>query len=275
MSDPKQQQKEKITTKIWDEVPEEDNPFAAKICYCSGYDVYGDLLGKASWIEYLYLLFKLERPSEQQAQLLEGLAVALANPGLRDHSVRAAMNAGVGGSTHASTLMAALAVGAGNLGGGREVYWCAKFWKKCGRNIDDWGETVEHFSDQDADIWLPMEHVPGFDPNGVSCPQPVLQLLEYLCPLSPSQGYLNWLTVNRAVLESKVGNPLSMSGVAAAAFLDLEFKPEQAEMLYLLLRLPGAAAHALEQEKTGWRHYPFFGDGLILKDDPKQNPKRT
>ena len=69
--------KETITTKIWNEVPEDDNPFAARVCYCSGFDVYGDLLGKASYIEYLYLLFKLEPPSQNQAKLLEGLAVAL------------------------------------------------------------------------------------------------------------------------------------------------------------------------------------------------------
>jgi citrate synthase len=40
-------------------------------------------------------------------------------------------------------------------------------------------------------------------------------------------------------------------------------------MLYLLLRLPGAAAHALEQHERGWRTLPFYNDGLILtKDTP-------
>ena len=40
-------------------------------------------------------------------------------------------------------------------------------------------------------------------------------------------------------------------------------------MFYLLLRLPGAAAHALEQHERGWRNLPFYGDGLILtKDTP-------
>ena len=107
---------EVIHTKIWREEPELDNPFAAKKCFCAGYDVYGDLLGKASWIEYLYLLFMLEKPTEQQAKLLETIAVTIANPGIRDHSVLAAMNAGVGGSTSASVLMAALAVGAGQYG---------------------------------------------------------------------------------------------------------------------------------------------------------------
>jgi len=45
---------------------------------------------------------------------------------------------------------------------------------------------------------------------------------------------------------------------------ELEFLPQEAEMLFLLLRLPGAAIHSLEQERLGWRKYPFFGDGFKL-----------
>ena len=73
--------KEVIHTQIWDETPEPDNPFTASACYCRGYDVYGDLLGKASFIEYLYLLFVGDRPTPDQAKLLEHLALVLANPG--------------------------------------------------------------------------------------------------------------------------------------------------------------------------------------------------
>lgn len=51
---------EVIHSHLWQELEEPDNPFAAKACYCAGYEVYGDLLGKATWIEYLYLLFKHE-----------------------------------------------------------------------------------------------------------------------------------------------------------------------------------------------------------------------
>jgi citrate synthase len=257
--------KETITTKIWNEVPEEDNPFAAKACYCSGFDVYGDLLGKASYVEYLYLLFKLEPPSQNQARLLEGLAVALANPGIRDHSVRGAMNAGAGGSTHASALVAALTVGAGNLGGGREVYNMVKCWEQCGTDLGAWEEAIKNPQEEERiDVWLPMEHAPGFDPNGVSCSLPVKQTLTYLVQFGESKN-LAWLEANRESLEAFAGCPLSMSGVAATAFHELELTPNQAEMLFLLLRLPGAAVHALEQEELGWRRYPFFNDGLKLQ----------
>ncbi|MFK7815409.1 MAG: citryl-CoA lyase [Gammaproteobacteria bacterium] len=260
-----EKKQEVIHTKIWREEPEPDNPFAAQKCFCAGYDVYGDLLGKVSWIEYLYLLFKLEKPTKEQAQLLETIAVAIANPGIRDHSVRAAMNAGVGGSTSASALMAALAVGAGQYGGAREVYLVMHLWEQCGQNLDKWIETLSNPDKEDrADIWLPMEHPPGFDPNGVTCPTPILQILSTLASLSKADSNLHWLVENRSCLENAVEIPLALSGVVAAAFADLKFTQEQGEMLFLILRLPGASVHSLEQRKYGWKKYPFFLDKIRL-----------
>jgi citrate synthase len=46
----------------------------------------------------------------------------------------------------------------------------------------------------------------------------------------------------------------------------LNFIPAEGEMLYLLLRLPGAAAHALEQERLGYKRFPFYA--VELEDDP-------
>lgn len=257
---------ETITTKIWSETAEPDNPFAAAVCHCAGFDVYGGLLKNASYIEYLFLLFKLEPPSKTQSALLEGLAIALANPGPRDHSVRAAMSSGVGGSTHAAALIAALSVGAGNLGGAREVFHAVQYWGRCGVEFDAWQDAIENpLQEERMDVWLPMEHPPGFDPNGVTCPTPVVQTLAHLAKVGQGQN-LPWLHNNREKLEDYAGCPLAFSGVAAAVLYDLEFAPEQAEMLYLLLRLPGAAVHSLEQEKLGWRKYPFFSKGFKVTE---------
>lgn len=259
---------EVIHSRIWEETPETDNPFAAAACYCAGYDVYGDLLSKASWIEYLYLLFKGERPTPAHAKLLETLAVALANPGPREASVHAAMCGGVGGSTHASCLMAALAVGAGQLGGAHEVALAMACWQHCGHDLAKWREALQNpAQDERADIWPPMEHPPGFDPHGASCATPIRQTLAALTARY-GEGALGWLQSQRESLESLADCPLAMSGVAAAALHDLELDPDQGEMLYLLLRLPGAAVHALEQREYGWRRFPFFGKALHLTDDP-------
>ena len=268
MTDTTEKAAEQITTKIWREEAEPDNPFVAAKSYCAGFDVYGDLLGKISLVEYLWLLFKLEPPSTSQTRMLEGLAVALANPGPRDHSVRGAMNAGVGGSTRASALIAAISVGAGNLGGAREVFTAMQYWQQCGLNLESWIDIIHNPPHEErTDVWPEMEHTPGFDPNGASCPTPVKQLLDHLVGIGHSEA-LVWLQTHRPTLEQNTGSPLAFSGVAAATLFALDFEPEQAEILFLLLRLPGAAAHAIEQEKMGWSRYPFFSDGLTLTNDP-------
>jgi citrate synthase len=262
------QEKEKISTKIWHEEPEEDNPFASKTSYCSGYDVYGDLLGKISWPEYIFLLFKLEKPEPWQSTLLESVAIAIANPGPRDLSVRGAMNGGVGGSTAASCLMAALAPGAGKNGGAREVYQVMRLWQKCQFDLSLWEQKLTNYEDEKSiEVWPESEHSPGFDPYGASCATPVIQTLDHLTNIN-SDGALAYLSANRSQFEKFANCPLSMTGVIAAAFTDLELNDEQAEILFLLLRLPGAAAHSLEQKKLGWRKYPFFGDKLTLTNDP-------
>jgi len=257
---------ETIHTRIWQEEAEPDNAFAAASCHCYGYDVYGDLLVHASWIEYLFLLFRGEAPSAQQARLLEGLAIALANPGPRDAAVHAAMCGGVGGSTSASCLMAALAVGAGASGGAREVSLAIEDWQTRGTDLALWqsGLAVKPVDDP-ADVWPAPGHPAGFDPHGVRCTGPVMQTLAHLASLGCGAS-LAWLQTNRASLESAAGLPLAMTGVAAAALRDLGCTPAQGEMLHLLLRLPGSAVHALEQKDVGHKNFPFFR--IELENDP-------
>ena len=212
------------------------------------------------------MLFKLEPPSKAQSKILEGLAIALANLGPRDHAIRAAMNAGVGGSTRPSALIATISVGAGNLGGSREVYHCLEYWQHCAKDLSKWCDLIVNPPAQGRlDVWAPMEHPPGFDPNGISCPTPVVQTLDHLVEVGDTE-HLRWLQQHRLELEAVASGPLAFSGVAGAAFYDLELLPEQVEMLFLLLRLPGAAVHALEQEQTGWRKYPFFSKGFKVTE---------
>lgn len=257
--------KEQIRTHIWMEEPESDNPFATKAAYCHGYDVYGEMLGKVRWVEMLFLIFRGEAPTNTQTQLLETLAVALANPGPRDPSVHAAMCGGVGGSTAASCLIAALAVGAGQLSGGREVFLAMGAWKECGTDLDAWQRCLTGPADTTTSIWPTQEHPPGFDPHGVSTSTIVKQTLSCLAGMSVEER-LPWLEANQALLEAAANCPLALSGVAAAAFSDLGFTPEQGEMLHLMLRLPGAAAHALEQWQYGHKKFPFFS--VELENDP-------
>ena len=255
-----------IHTRIWREEPEPDNPFATRAAFCRGYDVYGQMVGNARWVEMLALLFRDELPAATELDMLEALAVALANPGPRDASVHAAMCGSVGGSSAAASLIAALSVGAGRFRGARDVYDAMIAWDTCGTDLDAWNTYSRLDTRSDfVDTWPRREHPPGFDPHGVSTATSVCQLLETLARIGATPR-LSWLTSQRWQLEKIIELPLDVSGVAAAAFADLGFNPNEGEMLYLLLRLPGAAAHALEQEGYGYKQFPFYP--VELEDDP-------
>lgn len=267
-----------LHTRIWHEEPEVDNPFATRTARCHGFDVYGQMLGRARWADMVWLLLQGQAPTHAESAMLDTLAVALANPGPRDPMVHAAMCGGVGGSPAAASLMAALAVGAGQSGGARDVYLCMRHWGQCDEQASsDWISTLSRttaptwLAPDDAG-WPAIEHAPGFDVNGVRTATTVHQTLNTLAGLSLGPR-LSWMASNREALEQAAGIPLAMTGVAAAALADMGFNARQGEMLFLLLRLPGAAAHALEQADYGFKHFPY--PDVDLLDDPLNKHKET
>ncbi|MGX5201631.1 citryl-CoA lyase [Aliikangiella sp. IMCC44632] len=264
------QQPPQYTSSIWFEEAPQNNPFASQQAYIHGFNLCQEILPNASWSELIYLLFKSERPTSSEAKLFEKLALLIANPGFRDNGVRAAMNAGVGGSTAAACIIAAVGVSAGQFGGAQEVSCLLKHWTCAHHDHHAWLEFIQNPNQYTStvEVWEPFEQVPGFDPHCDECHQLVIDALNFFSELSIN-GSLLWLKNNRAMLESKVGYPLSLNGVVSCVFYELGFTHKQAEMLFLILRLPGAAAHALEQEELGWRKFPFFGRDTILTDDPK------
>ncbi|SFM61394.1 citryl-CoA lyase [Rugamonas rubra] len=257
-----------IHTRIWQEEPEPDNPFATRAAYCRGYDVFGELVGQARWVEMLLLLLRDERPAPAAVATLEALAVALANPGPRDASVHAAMCGGVGGSTAAASLIAALSVGAGRNGGARDVHDAMLLWQRCGTDLAAWADYDPAPAGEPMQVWPAAGHLPGFEPHGVSTTTVVRQLLTTLAGYQAGPRCA-WLLERLETLRLTIGLPLAISGVAAAALSDLGLTPAEGEMLYLLLRLPGAAAHALEQQAGGFRQFPFYP----LELDPAATPE--
>ncbi len=254
-----------LQTRIWHEVPEPGDPFAVRVARCHGYDVYGDMLGRCRWVELLFLLFRGDAPTPAQAALLEDLAVALANPGPRDPAVHASMASATGGAPAAAALMAALAVGAGRQAGARDVFDAMTAWERCGFDLQAWLARLRAAGEPGLSIWPVAEHAPGFDGQTLQTSSIVLAALSALCVHAPGE-HLRWLAAHRVALEAAAGRPLAMAGVAAAALADLGFDAEQGEMLHLLLRLPGAAAHALEQRALGYKRFPF--PAVQLEDDP-------
>jgi citrate synthase len=256
-------------SQIWLDEAQADDPFTAQASYCHGFDVFGQLIQKASYSDYILLMFSGEKPSAPHSNLFEVMAIALANLGPRDASNRAAMNAGVGGAPAASCLISSLAIGAGQTGGCRETYVLTQWFERLGTDTKLWKAQLKEPNSQRLreDIWDEFEHAPGFNPHGVSFPKTLYQLLEALdsCGDFP---VIKWLIASRGEFEQELNVPMGLTFISAAVFYELGFNADQAEICALLLSLPGAAVHSLEAKNQGWRKFPFFGKSIELTDDP-------
>jgi citrate synthase len=248
-----------IRTRIWAESPDPRSPFLGRDVRLFGYDYYGEVLAKARWTEVLWLLFVGEVPAPDQAALLERLAVALANPGPRDPAVHAAMCGGIGGSRPAAQLMAALAVASGDHGGAGELRRAMLAWQDSDTGVSITTRLAAH-ADTEGN-W------PGFSPLSRNTGEPVMQCLMQLSA-SPLANCLKRLNEDEAALCRGATHGLSLTGVAAAAFVDLGLSPDQGEALFLLLRLPGALAHGIEQSGHMHKQFPFF----TLDEIPQESP---
>lgn len=254
-----------ITTAIWHETPVAANARLGAEVRIHGYDVFGQVVKEASLVDMLHLLMTGEAPTPRSAQMLNRLAIALANPGPRDPSVYAAMCGGIGGSTAAACLMAALAGGAGRHGGAREVYDCMQLWEAHAEDLAGWATAA---GPRGVDgVWPASTHAAGFDPVSTEASPIVQQTLAALVELygEGTGTPLHWLHQNREALEAQTGAGVSMPFVAALAFVHLKLSPEMGEMAFLLLRLPGAAAHAHEQSLKKYTEFPFPAIELIEK----------
>jgi citrate synthase len=256
---------ETIKTQIWLEEASDSHAFITEKQFLRGYDVQQDLLPNLSWHAYLYLLFFAELPEKNQLKLFETLSIALANPGPRDQSVLAAMTAGAAGATQAASLISALAAGAGVAGGAREIFYLYQVWQDCGGDAQKWCEHLPQFEwPHPGETFAKVDHLLGFLPYEGVHAHWVHAALQKLVQLPGAENFLHlqWLHQHHAFLEKKLDSTLAITLVATAAFLDLQFNAEQAELLFLLLRLPGTAAHAYEQRILGITEFPFWPQGI-------------
>ncbi len=141
-------------------------------------------------------------------------------------------------------------MGSGADGGGDELKRAMRAWGAAGDGFSQLAEQFARHADEDG-TW------PGFNPKSRDTGEPVLQCLGSLAA-SPLAHRLKHLKGSVAALSEAAQCGLSLTGAAAAAFADAGLSPLQGEALYLLFRLPGALAHALEQMERKHKQFPFF-----------------
>ncbi len=244
----------RTVTRIWDEQAGEQNPYLAESCRCRGYDL-SELMEKSRFVDVLYLIFRGELPTKDQARLLETLMIAFINPGPRHPATRAAMVAGVGKTDTAHILPIALSVLGGAHLGGDETAAAMLFLKKHLK-----AEPEKIAADLLHNTVPPGEgdwHIaPGFGSRfgGID---PVPQAVATKLAALPGSGRaLQWGNAFADALKPQEQGWLN-TGVCAAVFLDLGFISRAGAGLFQLICAPGLLAHGVELSNKPRTAMPF------------------
>lgn len=250
-----------IKTKIWKDVPTENCSFTTAQAHCYGFDVYNDLVPNASYFEYLYLTFTGQAGSRGVIKVLELIAKSILNLGPRNASVHAAMSSAIGQAPVAAQLISAISVNAGAFYGSQDMFRAQLCWEATPAvaelTLQNWFQAFSlNNSDLDAVLWGEVSHTPGFNPTSSSS-VPVISVLEQ-CIKIYDMPRSTWLFNNLAEIENKLKAALSFSGLCAVIFHEIGLSKEASQALFLILSLPGAAAHAIEQKELGFKSFPFF-----------------
>lgn len=247
---------DRTQTRIWQEIPSEENPYLAEQCRCHGYDILA-LAGKRSFVEVLFLLFQGELPTPEQAELLETLLITMINPGPRHPATRAAMNAAVSKTHPQHLLPIGLSVlGGAHLGSG-EVLAAMRFLTANLKRspVEVARECLAAPRAGEGDF----HPAPGFGSRfGGIDPMP-RQLAALLSALPGSGEVMAWgMAFGEALTPHGLGwlGP----GIAAAAFCDLGFHYRVGAGLYQLICAPGVLAHGLELANKPITAMPFLDE---------------
>jgi hypothetical protein len=255
---------DRITTRIWYEQPSAMNPYIAERSFCHGYDLL-DLVRGCGFAEVLYLLLRGELPSRDAARLLETTLVALMNPGPRHPAARAAMLAGVGKTRPTHMLPIAFMVLGGETGA-VEVGAAMRFMRRHrGEAPGQLAEGLLAATDWPAEG--DRRIAPGFGSHFGSSEIVPRQIARTLIELPASGQALRW---GQAFADHLCPHGLDwlMTGLAAAAFLDLGFHPRAGAGLFQIASAPGLLAHGMELANKPISAMPFVEQEHYVIEPP-------
>ncbi len=256
---------DRTATRIWQEVPSEENAYIAARSLCHGYDLV-ELMQKRSFVDVLYLLFRGEIPNADQAKMLEALMIGFINPGPRHPATRAAMNAGVGKTDPALILPIALTTLSGKRNAAGSLEAAMRFIRKqvCHAPDDVLSQLLREQKCPEEGDW---DIAPGFGSiyNGIDLLSK--DIANQLITLPAAGKGLQWgAAFSNCLVEKGMG--WLATGVVAAALTDLGFQPRAAAGIYQIISAPGLLVHGAELANKPLTAMPFISDeDYIIETD--------
>ena len=212
-----------------------------------------ELMGRASFADTLHLLLTGELPPPSIGRLLDAMLVSFVDHGVTPPSTLAARNAATTGASLRGSVAAGI-LGFGRHHGG-DVLACRALLDR-GRALVAGGRTPAEAAVDLADALAADGEIPppGFGHRYHTIDPRATRLLQLAHELEVDQAYTQLLralehefTRHQAFASRPL--PINVDGAVAAICADVGLPPEVADALLIISRVPGLAAHALEEQQ--------------------------
>ena len=211
-----------------------------------------DLMGRVHFGEAIYLLLTGELPSPSMGRLMDAMLVSFIDHGVTPPSTVAARNTATTGASLRGAVASGV-LGFGRYHGGDAL--------ACRQLLDDGlalartGRSIAAAAAELVDRIVTADEIPppGFGHRYHTIDPRATRLLQIAHELEVDHEYTQVIRAIEHALTrhsslSDLTLPINIDGAIAAVCGDIGLPPEVADFLLLISRVPGLAAHALEEQ---------------------------
>ena len=213
-----------------------------------GYDI-GQLMGRIGFGSAVYLILRGELPDEKVGRLMDAILVSSIDHGVTPPSTLAARNvASTGGGLSGAAAAGILSI---NRYHGGAIEDCARQLGHIVRRCDESGDSLECVAEAVVDE-LKTEglRMAGFGHRVHTNDPRTLGLFELAVDAGIDGPHMRAArSVERVFAAAGKRLPLNVDGAIAAVLADLGFELAGMNGLFMIARLPGLVAHALEEQQ--------------------------
>ena len=233
-----------------------------------GYPI-DQLLGKVSYSQMVYLLFKGELPAENIGKMIEAILVSSVDHGTTPPSALSAVTvASTGAPLNASVAAGILAISRFHGGAIEECMQILKQTMDYRSSANcEMAEAAKHII---AEYRTVKKRLSGFGHRLHTDDPRTKKLFQLARDLGVAGDYVKMATEFEDMLETSLGKrlPLNVDGAIAALLCDMDFDPVFANAFFMIARVPGLVAHIYE-EKTRYKPMRKIHPTDVTYDGPE------
>ena len=214
-----------------------------------------EMMGRVSFGEAVYLMLTGELPSRDVGRLVEALLVSSIDHGTTPPSTLATRTvATTGAPIRAAAAAGILALGS-PLGGGGNIARCIAFLDEGLALVGEWVSYDDAARRIVEQAQAAGQTPPGFGHRFHTRDPRAARLLQMALELDLESRYLQLIrSVERVLAERRSASgesplPVNADGAIAAVCADLGLDAKVASALFMVSRLPGIVAHAVEEQQ--------------------------